>query len=589
MPSIPTPSKLREVIKGFDEHAKAELERGDDAVKAYRASDLNRQEGALYYDQPPPVNLTFRGANVLVAHLAANDPKHAVKARRAELSGDALLHSLRLDYLNDDLRRVEISRQGLLNCLLRGRTVKRVGLRSGSDMLKMNGREYDPGQPYIKVVPNHRHGYDWTAESRQMMQWEFERYVVSRERALAAGIFRPGILKQMKSVAEATDEARKTSRLFAGDAPKEEHYLEDMVELMDFFLYDPDGPWYMLTLPADPEEAGDYLRVQTIDPIQEGVFIWEEFYPESEGVGAISWAQMSRMQEALCTRLANKVVEQAEHIKHIIFTALNTSDEEIQAAKNAKNFDVLRVADPSAWSSVDIGAISKDVQAMLGVVMQWWNVQAGQIDQLSGQSDSEKTATQFSGEAANASTIMSHLKRVHLEHEERCSRALAQHVMNDPRPALSIAAQVSKDEIVQLPYSPLEMSGRLNDFEFKIRPTSMPAQDPAVLLRRVIEFVQIAAGLQQLDARAAARKIGEIGGIEDLNELVPDPVADYEMATALNTLQGLPPPPPPGAPGMGGAPGAPVGPRAAQAPATSNAQTKPIGAVRSAQARKVPA
>lgn len=585
MPNIPTAKKFRDVITEFDKDSGvvAAIKAGDCAVHSYCETHFDGvHEGQSYADMPKPLNLTFRGANVMVAHLAANAPKHAVKARRVELRGEALLHSLRLDILNADLNRVDISRRSLLNTLLRGRTVTRVGLRAGGELVKLYGHTYDPGNPFLKIVPNRKHRYDVTAPCRQQMRWESESYMVPRSRVLDAGLFNRKLVEKIQLVQDMpTTEEQRDGQLLGSAGRVDASYIEDMIELMDVVFYDADGDWTLATMAADPNDVEDYLSVQTIEAVDQGMFIWEEFYPSpKDEIGSVSWGSQTMVQTLMASRLMNKIVDEAENCKRLILAQLGVTDAEIAAVESAKDMDILRVNDPQAWTQLLLGGIIPDVANLLGMVEQWWNVQAGQIDELSGAGKGGKTATQSSSDSANANTIMSHLKQVHLECEEARSRALAHHIMNDPRPPMTMAVRISGGEMVQLPYSPLEMRGSVNAFEFKIRPKSMPAQDPNVVLRRLIEFLSLPFTAAVANPQAAARIFGDQSGIDDMDELVPDPVQQFEMNNALNTVQGLPPSPPPG---MGAAPGGMGGGAGGAAP-----MARPIDGVRSAMSNRVP-
>lgn len=593
VPNIPTAKKFREVLTEFDKDSVVlrAYEAGDAAVQSYCATHFDgKYEGKAYADRPKPLNLTFRGANVLVAHLAANAPKHAVKARRVELKGEAMLHSLRLDYLNTDLDRVNISRRSLLNTLLRGRTVTRVGLRAGGELVKLYGHSYDPGNPFLKIVPNRKHVYDFTAPSRQAMRWEGERFMVPRSMLLDSGIFNRKMVEKLEAVHDQpTTEQERDAQVLGTSRKDAAAYIEDMVELLDVVFYDADGNWTIATMAANPDEIEDYLSIQTIEPIQEGVFIWEEFYPSPrDEIDSISWGGMTQVQTLIASRLMNKIVDQAENVKNLILAGMAVLEGEENAVTNAPDGSVVKVQDPKDWNQIQFGNLSADLTTLLGMVQGWWNVQAGQVDELAGSGEGGKTATQSSSDTANAQTVVGALKQIHLEVEEKRSRALAQHIMNDPRPAMTMALKIRGGEMIQAPYSPLQMRGNVSSFEYKIRPKSMPAQDPNVLMRRLIEFITLMMPTGSVQPHVAARIFGDQSGIDDMDELVPDPVEQWQMNNALNVMQGLPPAPPPGMatpPITAGGPpsGAPSGPPSA------SQSTRPIDGVRSAMSTRVPA
>lgn len=540
MPGIPTAAKTREAIEAFDKWNAPFLKEGDRCVASFCDSIFSAAEAKSYAEQPKPLNMTHRGATVLVASIGANEPRHAVTARRLELVGEAELHSLRLDYDNERLDRVNISRRGILNTLLRGRTVKRVGLKTGPERIRLNGRQYDPGMTFLKIVPNHKHGFDFTAPERPAMRWEFERYWVRTEQARA--MYGPKVDKIAKAWERRQEEKGDAQVYGAQELFNEDAYVEDMIELLDIVYYDSDGEWYMCTLPSDPGEMqNDYLAVRTVEAIDQGIFLWEEYCPSPvDGIESVAWASQQMVQTLICSRLMNKIVDEAVHAKNLILARLGTSEEEQTQIRTARDGEVVLVADPEAYTQIQLRGVIPDCTAILSLAQRWWNAQSGQVDQLAGATEGDPTATQYSGDMANAQQITQDIKKRHQEHEEKVSRALAHYNMTDPGPGEMMAMKLQSG-LQQVPYMTSALQGKLSDFEFKIQAHSMPAQDANVMLKRLLEFLEIMAPYGCVSPKDAARVVGDAMGLDQVQEMVPDPAAQLQTSMAMNAMEGLPP------------------------------------------------
>ena len=491
------------------------------------------------------MNLTKRGADVLVAHLASNPPEHSFVAKRLQFRGRAKALSIASDNLNSEIDRVRVSRMGLLNALLSERTVKKTGVRAGSEMVKINGRLYNPGQPYCKVIDNDDHGFDFTARCIEEMRWERHKYRVQREILYDCGLFNP---RELDKISMVWDQNRSSSageqamsHLIGGEH-KEEAFIHDMVELMDVVFYDADGTTWVCTCASDPDETSDWLRIEQWSGPERGPFEWLQFYPVPNNIMGIAWATVTEVQAVIASKIMRKIVDSALAAKAGLMASGQVDDKEIRSVIEGPDGFVLKVADPNAWSEKKVGGeMAQDLWKILGPVMEWWNIQSGNVDVLGGTdaSSGSDTLGEYQGMAANAGVVMSYLQKVSHEHEEAISRRLAFYLQNDPLRKFMSPHRVPNGEWLEVVYDPFAEEDDHTDYEYRIRDNSMKAVDPNVLLHRLMEFYGIFLPTGALQIPEAARVFGDLAGIDDMDALVPDQMWQMENEMAM---QGIPPP-----------------------------------------------
>lgn len=583
MPDIVSPRKLWDAIDASD--------RACEVARKIRAESIREFAGPFYNSldpsQPRPLNLINRGASVLVAHLMGALPRHEVTSKLFAFRGTAKMTTIKLDRLADELDRVAFSRMMILDALMGPASFCRCGIRAGNDMHLLAGKQYDRGQPYHRRIDFDNWVGDPAAKERMAMRWEGERYSISR--ALAREVFGEGI-DRVRSISDGAGTDRTGSESVSGfDRTDDDNFVVDEVELLDIAIYN-DDVTYVVTLPGDREgfsgiedDMGSILRVVEHQGSERGPFHSLCFFPVPNNLLGVSWASLVRDSSMIASSIMNKLTDQALNAKQLGLVGPEVSDEELKAANNAPDRSFIRFKNPGSILPFDLGKISADVMRFLDPVMGWWNIGSGNTDVLGGAEGSDKTATEYSGMAANANTVMEDMRRTHHAFEEGISHDLMWQIHHDPFMNEVLPYRVAGTEGLEVEYSYATREGDFDDFVMRIRPGTMGAQDPNVRVRRLVEFLSLFMPAGAVNPIAAAKVFGEQAGIEQAEEMLIDPMAMMEQEATYGAV----PPDGQGTPGQQTEQPGYVNPPQGGGGGTSNNKTTGLGNVRGAMATGV--
>ncbi len=537
------------------------------------------------------VNLIAHSLQTLIPHLASNYPRYNVKPKSIALAAEALTLELVLGDVSRELDLVRRSHVWLLDALLGPCAVVKIGLKVGADLVKVDGRLFDPGMPYVERVDLDDYVFDTSARSWDEVRWEGHRYRVSRQVAMQSGLFDPKIIESLPPVSAQRNSTQDGERVedMAGDHfdRQRRNDFVDLVELYDVAVYD-NGETVLLTLPGNaPESAQGFLRVQTWEGPQRGPFERLEFFPlPSQPLGLPFVSSMMDMHHAIAA-ISNKLVKQAEHSKKVL-AYRRTSDEDAKRIADAPDMDSVAVDDPDGVQMIDMGGVHESLMAAYPQLWGMAQIGASLPDMLSGASDSD-TATEYQGRMAQASSRVGHLGKIHEAFHSRIASHLGFYLTTDPFIQRGAIHRLPGGEQIELKYDAATKRGGYPDFAFEIQARSMQAMDPAVRARRfneamglMLQAAQVAIsnvqlGVAPLDLAAFARTLGQMYDMPEFAEMVADPITSSTIAQHLQQrmAQLSPPMPAAGMPGM--APGVPT-------PAQGQTQaTTPLGASRDAR------
>lgn len=531
MPALLSPKKLANAIRASDARLRPFRERRAEAVadfcgRLYGAGDNKRRI----------VNLVHRHAAVLVAHLAAGNPTNDVRTSRMERRAEALLLGLALDHLDRELDRVSVSRRLLLDGLLGPCMVARVGLRAGAEVVTIEGRRLNRGQPYVRRVSLDDLIYDASARHDDECLFMGERYRVFRERAIQSGVFagKEDALRRLPGVEDTQFRGdEKVENQYLGDAKGDERFgLLDTIELCDVAVYD-DGVTYMVTIPADPNEIGTgFLAERVWEGPEGGPFVKRDLIPAPDQPFGVPPVAQAIEQAELANETLNKLAEQISQLK-AIWAYKGGAVDAARKAQKAKHGELVRMQDPqNDLVAKVLDSVTPGLEPFSRMLIGLWNEQTGGVQVLGGQSGGAQTATEYAGMASTAGLLVGDLGIEHERFETEITRRLAFFLRNDPLIELPMVYRLPGGEMIEVRYSPTAREDDDGDFTFAIRTMSMRAerQDPNVRARRVVELVSALGNVAQvsaitggmIDFGGTVRVLAREFGIEELDEIVGD-------------------------------------------------------------------
>lgn len=508
--------------------------------------------GRWYYDDDGirrPLNLMARNALMLTAHLCHSSGEHEVSPKSVTLKAQADTRALLLDTVSDELERIKVSRVQFLRAFLGPMAVTKIGSRTGADLVKINGRLYDRGMPYIQPIDFSDHVCDHEARCRDELTWEGHRYRVPQAMAADSGIFNPDVIMSIPSVSETVEDravGMRPERISKHQSTRGREAVP-MVELIDLIIYDDNDP-IVLTLPAERGFCSDWLRETGWQGPDRGPYEWLEFHPMPNQLYGMSIAAFMREQHEITNELFAKMVDQVLRSKRLLIGPRSSSDD-LDTARDSQDGDVLEFDDPAQVKNVDIGGIMPDFEPFAGMLMQWSNMQYINAEVASGAGAGTDKATIYQGMAANVNVLIDDLQNTLEEHESRVARALDWHLQQDPLLGKKMIRRLPGGEFIDVIYDAMSREDDFDDMTVRIRYGSMLRQDPQVKAANLLKLLQVAMQSAQAtmasqgywSTQGALRLAAQYLGFDELDQLVNDPALQQLLVQTLQQSAGNPP------------------------------------------------
>lgn len=534
---------------------------------------------------PQPLNLTHRYVNVIASHLAAGNPKHDVRTQRMQLRPHALLESLALDHLGNEINRVKTTRDMILMALLGPCAYCRVGLRVGSNTRTIRGITYDLGQPYIQPISFDDLIIDPAGRCREEFMFEGYRYRSWRENWLnlpkgELTEYGASVIEKIPGLgSDGQIDMREGERVNNEVTAQDRFDLVDTIELMDLVIYDEGRSW-VVTMSTNKDHCEDYLQIREWNGPGMGPLERLEFDPVPFQRFGVQPVARAWEQADLANEMLDKISEQMKQLK-VILAYRKSAKDEAEQIKDAPSGSMIGVRELSDVAALPFDTTNPQIMPFLQMMTGFWDMATGHVDVLGGGDAQADTATEYSGRQANAGVAINDMNRVLEAHESRVSGKLAWYGRKDPFMQKALLKRLPGGEFFEVAYTPEQREGDFEDFTYKVRNLSMSSlhNDPQVRQRRIVELMQTAVLLAEAEqttggmvkAAAALRVCAREYDIEELDEIVQEP--GFQQMLGWLAQQG---PQPTG-------PGTPVGvsgmPSRIQ---VSDRQTSAIGTVRSA-------
>ncbi len=565
---------MYKAIEASDKRMRRERELRTQAMREYTGRYWQEDD-----EKKRPMNLVYRACRVFQAHIAYRNPKFSIDTDDGTVRGEALVLAALLNNLAMELDFSGIDRMLLLDAMLGPRAIVRMGMKAGADVVTQEGRDLNPGQWYLRRISLDDHLVDPRAKRRYEMAWEGDRYRVSKDALLDAGIFDNSIIERLPTMPTRSPTGADRADDLSGKRSENDYELIDTVELVDLFFYDTGGSGRTLkmTLPTE-READTYLREEEFEGPERGPYEWMEFDPIPDNLSALAPVASFREQSENVNNVLAKALEQIGMSKRIGVVDEEAPEDEVDAIKDANDGKIVR-SRGAKLTVADFSFVSPELIPMGKMLAQFANVQAGNPDVLGGSSESD-TATEYAGNMATANVLTDMLVDIHDGLWTRVGRHALWYLTHDPLIQRGTSIRIPGGEKIPVRYSAQDREGSFEDFRLKVVPRSSVRVDDNLKARRITEMAAQVPALVQTEAMTGGgfsafgtiKVLGRTVGIDELDEMFPDPGLIQQTLMKYAALG----PPTQGVPQRPGA-------------VTSNQQTTPIAAVRSAAAAGVPA
>lgn len=512
------------------------------AVREY----VGRYYGGNDDGKQRPLNLIHQATSVLIPHLVSPKTRFKVRPKNniaLALESEAL--GMRLNLLAEEIRLAYMFRRAVMDAVLGPHAICKVGIRAGYDAVKINGRQFNLGQPYASLVDLDDWAIDPAARLYDERYWEANRYRVPRQVALDSGIFDAQEIERLPSIHSRMQLGDVEQLGYGGENLRERFDMLDLIELWDVVLYDDDVS-YCVTLPGD-QQAGvrDYLRVDEHQGPEKGPYhrlTFQEVPNNAMGMPLVAvWQDLAQTLNSV----AAKVLRQAANSKNVLAYS-RAHHEEAMSVIDAPDMGSVAVDDVNQLKMLPINGIMPDLTGFLGVGMNWWNAQSGQSMQLAGQADGD-TATEIQAEQANLSVRVRDLQALNGDFQEMVGRGLGFWLDTDPLMKFQGIRRLPGGEQFEVRFDAATKEGEWHERTYAIEPFNLHASDPQVRAKRIVElFGTVVPALLQahattggmLDFPTALRVVGRELDMTELDEISRDPIT---QAINMQLSQGAQP------------------------------------------------
>lgn len=536
-------------LRGAAEHSRKELQPHRD-----KRLELIRQYVGTTFPSgshlPVPVNMIELMANTYLQHLAAKEPQVEILALHSQFYPDAYELELALNYLLKEVNFADTHERWVLDSLF-GIGILKVGV-TDDEFHEVRGFTHEGGQPYADNVDIDDWVHDMTAKSWESIAYAGNRYRLPYEFVMENDVAFPNTkAKEKLAPTQRMDSAdlgggEKVSELSKGGSSSsmaDDGEFEKMIELWDYWM---PREKLLVTLAAEGGE-GHYLNVQDWDGPRNGPYHILAGSLVPSNIMPLPLIGTIRDLHELVNLSYRKLHDQIERMKTVTVVPgvavddggriVSANDGDTVVSDQAKDIKELK------YGGADPGLL----QSALHV----WDLtsrMAGNLEGLAGLGSQADTLGQEQLISQSTSKRINSMQKRVVSAVEKVIENLAWYLWNDETIQLPLTKSTSAGNIPFM-YNQSRKGGDFNEYNFKIRVSSMTGQSPGQILStlRTIWREDImgmppemlaAAGISP-DLTAYLRKVAELSDLPELEELLdysvpPEgggPVQDQKQAS----------------------------------------------------------
>ena len=485
-------------------------------------------------------------------------PKHSVVTPYLQAKAYADLLGLALDTHDKQINIRDIYRRVIVDAIFTLGIMK-TGLAQSQSIYAIDDEDsIDTGTIYTEAVDFDNFVVDPNCKEHLFRDAAFigDRITLPRRMLLDSPLYNTELVEKLPRAGSPNPD--RAYELSMRNIQQEENAeLEDQVEVCEVWVPSANA---IVTVPGSKDvQFDDYLRIDDYYGVEEGPYTFLTLTPPMPGnplpipsVGI--WNDL----HVLANRMAKKIVEQAERQKDIIFYKRTAADD-AESAKNAGDGEAVAADDPDGIRVQSFGGQQNSNEVHLGQLQGWFNMMAGNPNQIGGQGIDAKTATSAQLLQQNAGIGLEDMKDLVYQAAAAEARHRAWYLHTDPLIQMPLTqrqpqpAQFGQGptgpvmlapptmQEVQVVLTPDARSGKFIDFTFEIQPESMGRRDSRTRFAQALDFAtkivpSVAMAAQQMlmlgipfSAKAFVLRMAKDAGIDWLDEVFFDPEFQQQL------------------------------------------------------------
>ena len=537
-------------------------------------------DGETTFESPLP--LMFNAVRVLVPQLVMSFPQHHVETPYLQARQYAENLSIALSLQDKKQRITDVYRTIIVDAMV-ALGIMKTGLASGGDVMEIMDEEggsqtIDNGAIYTERVSFDRFIADPDSREYLFSDARFTGNIirVPRQTLMDDPRYDQDLVSRLPKADDETANKMRVSNLSMADINTADNSeLEDIVEIAEIWVPSANA---VVTVPGDMEMAIDrFLAVADYNGVKEGPFTYLALTPPvpDNPLPLPLMAVLYKLELAV-NRTANKIMDQADRQKDIILYRSG----EVEAAKSVKDAqdgEMISCDDPTAVNVLKLGGQEMVNVEHLNMLMEQFNVLAGNVETLSGTNDAAKSATAANILQQNTGIGLSDMQNAIYKAGSDEARKRAFYIHTNPL----LNTLISKKQMnpgqmtvgpngaptwvvpptvqdVQTVLTPEQRSGDFLDLVFTFEPESLGRMDSKTRLQQELTFcqqvmpaimaaAQAAAALGMgFDASAMLYRVAKDMGVLFMDQVLFSPQIQMKGALEYNRIQqatgeGVPP------------------------------------------------
>lgn len=501
-------------------------------------------------DERRAVNVLQNMALVYLSDLVGHEFEVSSKAHVAGASGAAELRGLHLSAVLRDIKYARTDMRVVLDALLGGLGVWRIGNRSGSDLITVDGEVYDAGKRYVRRVAPGNLTRDPLSRDPEEDKFVGDRFECDRELLMEMFPDKADYIATLPDIAQQQQHADPNSPARRAGWAHEANISDDRIELWHMQYWD--GRRKLECIIPSLETSDRFiLDPQEYMGPEEGSYEFLGFLDRPDRTLPIAPAHWLMDLHLAVGATSSRIVDDILSTKRIQATRKGNGDD-AAAIDDAEHGETLELNAPESLKEVVYGGMVAEMQQGFEQLMRMANEQGLDFTQAAGRRSQGGSAT----EASIVSTNAEKLKQFLGGSLDACRSAILQRLswyedVTIPVPTV-YSKQIGPGLTVDLLYDAETREGRWQDYSFKLMVKTPASMDQNMLMVRSGELMQRAipwiVGVAQTggNVEAAIDYMARVWQAPELHDIFP---TQHGMLMAQVAMQ------------AGGAPGQPMGTR----------------------------
>jgi hypothetical protein len=483
MPDILTPKIMQQALLEGINRKHRYLRQRAMYIKDYVGQYYSSVAG-LTGDQP--INMIFVTLRALIPNLVQKNPTNKVITEIVPFIPYAELLGYSLDKLQKTIKMKKILRGGIVDSVF-GFAIFKTALKASGLTLTIDDVDVDPGQIYTDNVDLDDFVFDPLCKKLDKATWMGHRVRVRRQQLLNDPDFNEVLVRALPSAKNEQNRDRRASALTTrSTAAMAQYQLMDYVNVYEVWVPEANAIIYM----PDPKEVTFEQFLATKDyygPKTGPYTILSLTPPVPDNPFPVAPVGIWRDLNDMANRLMRKLLNQADRQKDGVLYKPAYADV-AQAMIDDMDGFTIACDDPTAVVTVSMGGTNQDNERAIQQVSFWYNLIAGNPQQMAGLQTGAETATGQEILQANASITIEDARDIISDCMGDISAKQAWYLHHDPLVEMPLTKRSTGGEMIQLWLTPEQRMGSWLDYTFRIVKRSMQSLDPAIRTKRIMDF-----------------------------------------------------------------------------------------------------